>query len=88
MPKTAALVPFGGAEQGPEVKEETSAPKAKPKTRGVAAITVEGKGNEQATETSVATAPTPVSARVYKVFSTLFKAAKELVSSAILHMSS
>ncbi|KAJ7290566.1 hypothetical protein C8J57DRAFT_1493274 [Mycena rebaudengoi] len=67
MPKAAALVPFGGAEQGPEVKEEPSAPKAKPKTRGVAAITVKGKGNEQATETSVDIAPTPVSARVYKV---------------------
>jgi hypothetical protein len=88
MPKAAALVPFGGAEQGPEVKEEPSALKAKPKTRGVAAITVESKGNEQATETSVAIAPTPVSARVYKVFSTIFKAAKELVSSTILHMSS
>ncbi|KAJ7899218.1 hypothetical protein B0H14DRAFT_2556785 [Mycena olivaceomarginata] len=68
MPKAAALVPFGGAEQGPEVKEEPSTPKAKPKTRGVAAITVESKGNEQATETSVAIAPTPVSARIQTAF--------------------
>ncbi|KAJ7194963.1 hypothetical protein GGX14DRAFT_677760 [Mycena pura] len=77
MPKAEALVPFGGVQQGPEMKEETSAPRAKPKKRGVAATTVEGEDNEQATETSVATAPTPVSARVYKVFSTLFKAAKD-----------
>ncbi|KAJ7803464.1 hypothetical protein B0H14DRAFT_2613330 [Mycena olivaceomarginata] len=35
---------------------------------GVAAITVESKGNEQATETSVAIAPTPVSARIQTAF--------------------
>ncbi|KAJ7673199.1 hypothetical protein DFH06DRAFT_1081972 [Mycena polygramma] len=79
-PAATALLPFGGAEQLPASKDEVSAAKVKPKTRKEAVISTEDMPREQETEKAVenlAIPPTLVSARVYKVFSTLFNAAKD-----------
>jgi hypothetical protein len=69
-------LPFGGAVQSPATMEPAQVLKTKPKTRGVAAA--EENQRSEPAEKSVA-APTPVSTKVYKVFSALFNAANELV---------
>jgi hypothetical protein len=81
-------VPFGGAQQSSAASIKVPITKVKPKTRGVAEVSAEGIQPEQnrelaATESSVV-APTAVSTRVYKVFSTLFNAAKESVFQTFL----
>ncbi|KAJ7899831.1 hypothetical protein B0H13DRAFT_2336777 [Mycena leptocephala] len=80
-PTPAALVPFGGAQQSSAASIKVPITKVKPKTRGVAEVSAEGIQPAQnrelaATESSVV-ALTAVSTRVYKVFSTLFNAAKD-----------
>ncbi|KAJ7740995.1 hypothetical protein B0H14DRAFT_3515415 [Mycena olivaceomarginata] len=73
-PPTAGLPPFGGAVQSPATMEPAQVLKTKPKTRGVAAG--EEDQRSEPAEKSVA-APTPVSTKVYKVFSALFTAAND-----------
>ncbi|KAJ7506566.1 hypothetical protein B0H11DRAFT_1706585 [Mycena galericulata] len=75
-PSAAAVLPFGGASQTPVTKETNQIPKQKLKTRGVPSVPAEDvdDGSEPAENSVTAT---PVSAKVYKVFSTLFNAAED-----------
>ncbi|KAJ7640103.1 hypothetical protein DFH06DRAFT_1098562 [Mycena polygramma] len=84
-PAATALLPFGGAEQQPASKDEVSAAKVKAKTRNEAVISTEDMLREQGTEKAAedpAIPPTAVSARVYKVFSTLEQVALQQSSVA------
>ncbi|KAF8192685.1 hypothetical protein K438DRAFT_1969816 [Mycena galopus ATCC 62051] len=76
-PSPTAVLPFGGAAQSPSPTEPVQALKEKPKTRGVPAAPTEKADHEQKPIEILPAAPTPVSAKVYKVFSTLFNAAKD-----------
>ncbi|KAJ6543542.1 hypothetical protein DFH09DRAFT_1282386 [Mycena vulgaris] len=75
-PTRAALLPFGGAVQTAAAKEELPHVKEKPKTRGVPAVT-ENANHTPAEQIFVAVPSAPVSAKVYRVFSTLFNATKD-----------
>ncbi|KAJ7471124.1 hypothetical protein FB451DRAFT_1473261 [Mycena latifolia] len=78
-PTPAALMPFGGAAQTSVAREAVPAVKAKPKTRGVAAIGPEDIDRAPEVPENLG-APVPtrmaVSAKAYKVFS-LFNAVKD-----------
>ncbi|KAF8192691.1 hypothetical protein K438DRAFT_1934979 [Mycena galopus ATCC 62051] len=76
-PSSTAALPFGGAAQNPPPTEPVQVPKEKSKTRGVAAASTEEEAREQEPAEIRLAAQTPVSAKVYKVFSTLFNAAKD-----------
>ncbi|KAJ6627604.1 hypothetical protein B0H10DRAFT_1993357 [Mycena sp. CBHHK59/15] len=78
-PSPGALLPFGGVAQVPVgAREEAPAVKLKPKTRGVTAGEVEADTEHLDSRDDVpAVRPTPVSTRAYKVFATLFNAAKD-----------
>ncbi|KAJ6592453.1 hypothetical protein B0H19DRAFT_1055177 [Mycena capillaripes] len=75
-PTSAALVPFGGAEQSSAESEDGSGIKVKPKTRGVATVS-EDTHSEQDTTESSCLPPTAVSSKTHKVFSALFTATKD-----------
>ncbi|KAJ7679502.1 hypothetical protein DFH06DRAFT_512039 [Mycena polygramma] len=77
-PAPEALIPFGGAEQISAVKEEVAtAAKRKAKTRGVPMTAAEEPQSQQIREQPTVPPTTAVSAKAYKVLSTLFNAAKD-----------
>ncbi|KAF7373595.1 C2H2 and C2HC zinc finger [Mycena sanguinolenta] len=76
-PSSTAAVPFGGAAQSSVPTEPAQVPKEKQKTRGVATTESEDVRQKQEPAEHLRAAPVPISARAYKVFSTLFNATKD-----------